>query len=97
MENIQEITDKIKLARKWAKKYFHADQANDPRLVDENLNLIVAFHVEFPDVDRMRVSPSCMGKPLGLWFEYRLSFNPLQWEANHPIWGYPLPPLKIND
>ena len=95
-ENIEEIKAQIKLAREWAQKYFNSAQCNDTRFVDDNLEFIKSFFVEFPDVDRMRVSPSFAGTPSILWFEYRLAFKPqLQWEANHPIWGYPLPPLKV--
>ena len=97
MNDIQEVGDKIKLARKWARRHFNAEQANDTRLVDDNLNFIMAFYVIFPDVDIMRVTPSTMGKPMCCVFEYKLSLNPLQWEANHPIWGYPLPPLKVEE
>lgn len=94
--NINELGNKIKLARKWAKIHFKAHNAGDLRLVDDDLNLILGFFVEFPDADRMRVSPSIMGRPHPMWFEYRLSFYPeLAWVGKHPIWETEMPPLVV--
>lgn len=99
-QEIEEIKAKIKIARRWAKKYFNSAQASNPRLVDENFNFIHSAIVEFPDVDKMRVCPVVMGQPMlggKLWFEYRLSFNPFGWQGKHPIYGYELGLLRIED
>lgn len=100
IDDIKEIKAKIKKARQWARKHFNSAQCLDERLVDENLRIIQSFFVEFPDADTMRVTPSCMGKPMlngQLWFEYRLSFNPLGWQGKHPIWGWEFPLLKVEE
>lgn len=96
-QEIDEIKAKIKIARKWAREHFNSKQANDPRLVDDDFKFIHAALVEFPDVDTMRVCPVAMGQPMlgGLWFEYRLSFNPFGWQGKHPIYGYEFGLLEI--
>jgi hypothetical protein len=97
-EEIKELKAKIKKARQWARKHFNSAQCLDERLVDENLNFIKTFFVEFPDVDTMRVTPGIMGEPMlngQFWFEYRLSFNPLGWQGKHPIWDYEFPLLRV--
>ncbi len=95
---LQEIKAKVEKAQKWALEYFNAKQAGDPRMVDDNLEFIKAFFVEFPAPDLMRVSPSIMGTPSVIWFEYRLHFKKdgrLAWQGYHPFWGTPVGPLWI--
>jgi hypothetical protein len=92
-----ELITKIKSARKYAKEYFKADQAEDTRLVDEDLNFLPPrFFVEFTGPDTMRVCPSVIGTPSQLWFEYRLAFRSdgsIAWEGWHPVYSHV--PLKI--
>jgi len=97
-EDLKEIAAKIEKAREWARQHFNAKQAGDPRFVDHDLNFILAMFVEFPTPDTMRVTPSILGKPHGLWFEYKLHFKKdgsLEWHGNNPFWGTPTPHLRV--
>jgi len=98
---LDDIKEKIKLARAWAIKHFNAENAKDSRLIDENMNLVPpSFFVDFPSPDTMRAEPAIMGRRGGIVFEYRLHFpkrGKLYWQANHPFYGTPLPPLFIEE
>jgi len=95
---LDEIKAKINRARKWAWKYFNAEGRNETRFCDENLQMFPpSFFVEFPSPDTMRVTSSIMGRPAGLWVEYRLQFRPdgtTAWIGEHPL-GRKFPPLVV--
>jgi len=93
----EEIIEQIIKARKWAKVHFNVLNAKEGKLFDPDTLEILppSFFIEFPDVDRMVVTPSFLGTRSIISFEYRLAFNPLQWEGKHPFWGYSLAPLVI--
>ncbi len=86
----QELIEKIKKARQFAKKYFNSEQATNPDMFDkETLALLPPkFFVEFVDIDKMVVRPSFWGKPAELiCFCYILAFNPdgsMQWSGFCP-------------
>jgi hypothetical protein len=98
-EQLDEIRAKIEKARQWARNHFNAGRCSDTRMFDENLvPLPPSFFVDFPAPDRMRITPSILGKPSNLWIEYRLHFHKdgsMTWQGKHPVWDTPLPPLVI--
>lgn len=98
-EELAAVKELIRIARVWALKHFRNVEALDNRLVDENLNMLLpSFFVLFPTPDTMKVTPSIMGKPAGLWVHYRLHFHRagLKWIGKHPFYGYELPALHVD-
>lgn len=100
-EQIEKLKKKIEYAREWAKKHFNYDGRLETRLVDENMMMFPpSFFVEFPTPDTMKVAPSFMGRPMGLWILYKLSFRldefgtPV-WNGINPMTLQPYPPLVV--
>lgn len=87
----------IQIAQEWALSHFNAKNAEDKRLVDDNMNWAKpSFFVEFPTPDTMRAWPSIMGRKGFLHIDYRLAFNPLEWHGVHPFFNTPYPPLVVD-
>jgi len=98
--NDDKLIAKIKQARQYARAYFRADQAEDVRLVDDDMNFLPPrFFVEFTGPDTMRVCPSVFGTPSKIWFEYRLTFQKsggMVWEGWHPVYKHiALKPVEV--
>lgn len=98
-EELRTLKEIIDFAQEWGRIHFNADQAEDPRIVDENFNFLPpSFFVEFPMPDCMNVTPSILGKKTWMTFEYRLHFKRygvVTWEAKNPLTGHPLSPLIV--
>ena len=101
MTDIKQLRKDIKLAQEWALKHFNAADATDPRLVDDDLNLLPPrFFVVFPDVNKMIVQPSLMGKPGYPQFRYTLHIyksGKITWQAKHPFYNTLMPELVVRE
>lgn len=98
-KDIQELKKKIEMARSWARNHLNYEAANNTSLIDGNLRMLPpSFFVKFPTPDTMEVSPSIMGKPIGIWIKYRLAFydnNRMEWHGKHPLYQTPFTPLVM--
>lgn len=95
MDDIKEIKRKIKIAQEYALEHFNAAGATDINLIDIDDNGEMhwkrpSFFVDFPDVDRMIVTPSIMGQRSFASVEYRLHFRKdgnVVWKGKSPLTG----------
>lgn len=95
MDDIKEIKRKIKIAQEYALEHFNASGANDINSIDIDDDGEMhwkrpSFFVDFPDVDRMIVTPSIMGQRSVFSIEYRLYFRKdgnVVWKGKSPLAG----------
>lgn len=91
-----ELIEKITIAREWARQHFNADNAENPKIMNEDFSLVKpSCFVEFPSPDTMLVNPSIMGTPSGIIIMYKLAFRndgTMAWNCKNGKF----PPLEIN-
>jgi len=83
---LEVVREAILHAREWAKKHFRAKHATDATLLSAP-----AFKVEFPDVDRMEVTPWMYNLACGPTIQYRLRINHItgvvSWHPTELLYG----------